>query len=119
MTPRILCCAWPLLLLAACASAPEVQVPAELARDGSGTNPARRLTKELPPRLAEEAQVEKVLFPIRNDSPEVVTIRDLRQSCSCANATISTRTLAPGEAAALELTVDLRRRSGPQHLTCA
>lgn len=68
--------------------------------------------------LFDETPVLVERFTVTNDAPEPVTLTETRQSCGCTAATLDRKSLAPGQAATLELSANLLGRSGPQRFTC-
>lgn len=47
-------------------------------------------------------------FPVKNESNSPLTIKEVRRSCVCTSASISTQVLAPGESATLTMDVDVK-----------
>ena len=56
----------------------------------------------------------QAVFELRNEGDEPLQITGTRAACGCTTPKLSKTTLAPGESAPLEATVNLRGRSGRQ-----
>jgi hypothetical protein len=56
-------------------------------------------------------------FNIVNDTPDALTLAEPTKSCSCYEATLSQKDLAPGETATLTMVLNTRDRRGPRSET--
>jgi hypothetical protein len=64
----------------------------------------------------EDTEVVKHAFVLRNGGDEDLVIESVRVSCGCTVADVSSRTLPPGGESALDASVKLQGRRGPQSM---
>lgn len=114
----LFCCLFVWAAAVGCNQSRQTQQTSTEVSDTVRTNQVHLVTKQLPPVVAEDAELQTVVFPIQNDSGSLVKLLNVVQSCSCAGAKLSDHSIGPGETATLEMSVDLRRRYGPQRITC-
>jgi hypothetical protein len=54
---------------------------------------------------------------IENTGGDTLNIANVRPSCGCTTAPLSRNTLAPGDTASIDVSIDMKGRTGPQHKT--
>jgi hypothetical protein len=103
----------------ACSKPPATTEPvnAETRHDATLAPDQFQFVKELPAVISDDYPELKVSFPVINHTKSSVHFETVRPSCSCSSADLRHRDLEPGESTALEITANLRGRSGKQQFT--